>query len=49
MLLEVSQESLQGKALWIPFNTIYACATTGARQVYQSPLTDFAYPNDSGF
>lgn len=34
MLLEVSQESLQGKALWISFDTIYVYATTGTRQTY---------------
>lgn len=41
MLLEVSQESLQGlqgNILQIPFNTIYACATTGTCQIYHPLL-----------
>lgn len=45
MLLEVSQESLQGllgNVLWIPFNTIYACATTGTCQIYQ-PLLQISH------
>lgn len=42
MLLEISQESLQGKAVWIPFDTIFACAKTGTCQIYQ-PLLQISH------